>query len=495
MANLKIFRQELFKGNIGNAIKSLSHTEDIVPYAYRGGMFFFGTGNPEAGFNYNGVEDAMKAYTQCPELQSIINRRAMAHANGKRWIMKDFGKGKGKEDNSIYAQQCRKLLKKPNPFQSGKQFETQLKIYIDVFGWCVILPVYASPTWAKKGLSEASAMFLIPPFMLDWHETGQWKNQKNLRDVLLNLTLTVGGTRTDLNLDEVVIIQDSTPKMYTGTIDGAGGMAEMLIFPETKVRAQQKPISNLIAAYTSRGELIRYAGSQGIISPNPGGGAGGFVPMPLTADEEKDLQGKLQRQYGIGTNQYRYIISPNPLSFQPMGRPTKDLMLFEEIDADVRALCNAWYYPWKLLADSGSSLNGTEVDALTRNLYQDAIIPEAQNIEEQLAEAFKAEENGTRWDRDYAHVPAMQEDQKLEAEKRKIIGDAVINEFKNGLITFNRALEIMEEDTVPWGNIYYHEYKKLYGESIDTGAGTESGEESGQEESDDDDDDDESESE
>jgi hypothetical protein len=460
MANLKVFKQELLKGNLGNAFKSLSGSQTIEPYAYRNGMFFFGTGGNTSFFTYSGVESSLKAYTQCPELQSIINRRASAHCNGKRWIMKTTYKGKGKEDKSEYANKCRKLLNKPNPFQSGQQFETQLKIYIDVFGWCVILPIYSSPIIAKRGLSEASSLFLIPPYMLTWRETMYWKNQRNLKDVLSELTLTVGGSQSPLDLEQIVIIKDVVPRMYTGTIDGTGGMAELLLFPESKVRAQEKPINNIIAAYESRGELINYAGSQGIVSPNPG--TGQYVPMSMTSEEETDLQSKFRMQYGITAKQYRYIISQNPLQFQAMGRPTKDLMLFEEIDADVRALCNAWYYPWKLLADSGSSLNGTEVDALTRNLYQDAIIPESCSIEQQLAEAFKAEENGTEWQRDYNHVPAMQDDQKAAADTRKVLGEAVINEFEKNMITYNRALELMGEDTVPDGDKYYYEWLKTH---------------------------------
>ncbi len=465
MADLKAFGRELIRGNFGNAIKSLStQVETVEPYAYRGGKFFFGVGGSESLFSYSGVESSLKAYTQCPELQSIINRRAVAHNNGNRWIMRKGGKGKGKEDSSEYAVKCRKLLQKPNPFQSGQQFETQLKIYLDVFGWCMILPIYAYPQLGKRGLSEATAIFLIPPYMLEYQETFVWKQQKSLKDVLQYVNLTVGGIVTALNLEQVVIIKDVVPRMYTGTIDGTGGMAELLLFPESKVRAQEKPINNIISAYESRGELIRYAGSQGIVSPEQG--TGGMIAMPLTPEEQDDLQNKFKLQYGIGTKQYRYIISQSPLKFSPMGRPTRDLMLFEEIDADVRALCNAWYYPWKLLADSGSSLNGTEVNALTRNLYQDAIIPEATAIEEQLAEAFKAEENGTVWQIDYSHVAAMQEDEKLKAETRQAMGTACFNDFKNGFITYNRALELMGEDMTADGDIYYHEWTKIHLQTI-----------------------------
>ena len=450
---------ELLHGNFGNAIKSLSaSSHSIEPYAYRNGMFFFGAGCSEKFFSYSGVESSLKAYTQCPELQSIINKKAIAYSNGKLWIMRQGGKGKGKEDTSPYADKCRKLLHKPNPFQSGDQFRALLKIYVDVFGWCMILPIYAGKTFAKYGLSEASAMFLIPPYMLEWRETGHWKSQKNIKDILSEMWLTVGGERTPIDLEQVVIIKDIVPRMYSGTTDGTGGMAELLLFPESRVKAQEQPINNIIATYGSRGELISYAGAQNVISPNPG--AGQYVPMAMTPGEQEEMQLKFKMQYGIGARQWRNIISPVALSVQAMGRPTKDLMLFEEVEADVKALCIAWNYPYPLLGYGSSSLNGTEIDAFTRNLYQDTIIPEGASIEQQLSEAFKASENNTIWERDYSHVSAMQADKQKEAEARKILGEAVTNELKANLITVNRALEIMGEDTVTGGDVYYSEWIK-----------------------------------
>lgn len=464
MADIKTFGKELLRGNFGNAIKSLSHegirSIDLAADAYRGGSWYFDVvGGPvKSYFQFDTLESAKIAYTSCPELQSILNRRAAAHANGKRWIMRQSGKGKGKEDNSEYADKCRKLLKQPNPFQSGKEWETQLRIYLDLFEWCLILPIYAGKFWAEQGLSEASAMFLIPPYMLSYEATGDWQSQKRISDLIRKMYLTVGGRRTELDLQRVVVIKNTTPRMN----EGVGSMGELLLFPDSKVRAQSQPINNIIGAYESRGELISYAGSQGIISPATSGN-NQYLPMGLTPDQEEDTINKLRLQYGIKRGQARYIVSQMPLAFSQMGRPTKDLMLFEEVTHDVRALCNAWPYPFKLLAETGSSLNGTEVDALERNFYQDAVIPESTAVEEQLAAAFKAEENGTVWERDYSHVPCMQADAKAAADTLKTQGEAVVNLFKNEMITYNRALEMLGEDTVADGDVYYTEWKKSRG--------------------------------
>ena len=68
------------------------------------------------------------------------------------------------------------------------------------------------------------------------------------------------------------------------------------------------------------------------------------------------------------------------------------------------------------------------------------------------------EANNCRFDVDFSHVPVMQKDQMTMARSREIMGKAVYADFKNGFITYNRALALLGEDTVPDGDIYYNEW-------------------------------------
>jgi hypothetical protein len=469
MADFKTFGRELVRLNIGAAVGALSKkseampdttSEPLIPSAYRGGMYFFGDGTAKRFFDYDDIQSALQAFTICPPLQSIILRKAEAAANARLWIMTSKGKGKNRECKTEWADKCRAKLARPNPFETWSEFDFNMTVYTNLFGWCVVYPTYSTKMFAGKGMAYADNIWVLPPSMLDWLETGRVFNQLDLKGIFQYIRVQTQELNMELPLQDIAIIRGNLPRMNSGSMGTT--LVESMILPDTKVRACQQVINNIVAAYESRGELIGFAGAQNIISPEANAGAG-IVAMPLNPEEEKDLQDKFKKQYGVMRKQYRNIISPQPIKVQKMGTATKDLMLFEEVEEDVKALCDQWGYPYKLLSNSKStSLNGTEARAFQSFLYTDTIIPESQHKYNQLAKAFKAGENNCVFEVDFSHVPALQEDKQKHATARKVMGEAVANEFKTGLITYNRAMELMEEDTVEWGNIYYWDFKKLY---------------------------------
>ena len=466
MANWKSFRGELVKGNIGNAFGSLlsktggDSSAVLEPSAYRNGFYFFGDGKTVKFFEYDGESSALKAFVQCPPLQSIISRKAKAAANAKVWIMTNSGKGKDRESNSLFADKVRAKLNNPNPYQNGLQFQQQLKIFVDLFGWCVVYPTYATKSLAKYGFAEASGLWLLPPYMLDWRETGKLFAQNDVKGLFQYIRLNISGLQMDLPLDDILIVKDELPRMSDGLMDAT--FTEAMVLPDTKVRAMVQPINNIIGALEARGELISHRGANHLISPDSGGGQ--YVPMPVTPTDEQEMQDKFKKMYGIRANQWRNVIASQPMKAVKLSTPTKDLMLFEEVEANVMMLCDQWGYDFKLLSNIKSvALNGTEASERKRQLYQDTIIPETCSIYEQLAKGFKLQDNNCRFDVDFSHVPVMQKDQMTMARSREIMGKAVYADFKNGFITYNRALALLGEDTVPDGDVYYNEWMQRNG--------------------------------
>lgn len=473
MADFKTFGKEIARLNIGSAIGALRtkseppSMNELIPSAYRGGMIMFGDGSAKRFFDFDDIESAQLAFSICPPLQSIILRKAEAAMNGKVWVMTTKGKGKNSECKTDWANKVRQKLIHPNPFESWQDFYFNVHVYTNLFGWCVIYPTYSAGLYAKRGFAESNALWALPPSMLDWRETGRMFNQVDLKGVIEYMRVQSQEFNMELPLDQILIVRGHLPRMNNGKLGTT--LVESMLLPDTKVRAVQQIVNNIAAAYESRGELISFAGAQNIISPDGNGGAG-MIAMPLQPDEENDLQEKFRKQYGVMRKQWRNIISPQPIKVQKMGTATKDLMLFEEVEDDVKALCDQWGYPYKLLSNSKStSLNGTEARAFQAFLYQDTIIPESQSIYSQLEKAFKAKDNNCVFEVDFSHVPALQEDKQKQATSRKTMGEAVANEFKNGFITYNRAMELMEEDTVDWGDIYYWEFKEKFNISDENG--------------------------
>jgi hypothetical protein len=431
--------KELIKGDFNTALKSLSpDSYDLIPQSYRpsvGGLdnFLFETnGTATFHFKYSGHNSAVRAYEYCPPVNAIINRKAQAYINGKTWVLNTQGKAKGKESTSAEAQKLKALFKKPNPLQSWKQFEAQGYIYQQLFGYTIVLPI--KPAGFKENI-DATALWNIPPSMVDIEETNKLFYQSDTKGIIKQIVLNYKGTRSILNIEDIYIMKDFTPSFCS------------LVIPDSRIHALELPINNIIGAYESRNVLINYRGALGILSQDPGSGAYGAIPM--TSGQKDELQQEF-RKYGLKNHQWQFIITSASLKWQQMGISTKDLMLFEEIEADTMAICDAYNYPYQLM----SSAKGTTFSNLNEGkklLYQDATIPEAESMYEQWNQLFNTEKYGLVIDKDFTHIAVLQEDKQQAAAARKTFDEAMMIEFQNGLITLDDWLEKLGEDPLPNG--------------------------------------------
>lgn len=452
----------LMLGNFEQAVKSF-YREDFSPRQLEAGVHFVANTSPDTyrgapnelwefsidgnGYNYfkyAGIGSAQLAYNTVPQLQAIINKKASAISNGKTWLLD----GKDKVSNGQAARKMRALMERPNPLQTWRQFDAQAYIYEQVFGYSVMLAV--KPFGFEENI-DASKLWNIPPNMVSVKESGRLWYQTDQAGIIDTIEVLYRGERTALSLKDVLITKDFVPSMSS------------MIFPSSRIEALEYPINNILGAYQSRNTLIHYRGALGIFSQDGGTGAGGLGALPMTATDKKDLQDDLRR-YGLKRNQIQFIITKAALKWQQVGVPVKDLMLFEEIESDTQTICDGYNFPWRLMADSKSnSLGGSDADTFTRNLYENAIIPEAQNRNEQLNRFFKLSDYGIRLDKDFSHVSVLQGDKVKEAQARKILNEGLLIEFQNNILTLNQWLTKLEEDPRPdeAGNLYYTDLLKL----------------------------------
>lgn len=438
---LSLAGKELLRGNLGNAIKSLSVTS-INPSTYRsedsGSMWMFGgTNGNDIRFSFSGLDSAVKAYQTCSPVSAVINRKAQCFINGKLWVLNSKGKeARGEKAGNLYN-----LLKRPNRLQSWRQFEAQGYIYQQLFGYNVILPN------KPKGFPniDATEIWNIPPFMLEITESKGLFYSKDTKQIIEKIVLVYKNRRQEISPADVFIMRDFSPSFDTMAI------------PDSRIRSLEMPINNIIGAYESRNVLINYRGALGAFTNDPGSGQ--FGGMPLTPKDKEDLQKDFKR-YGLKNNQWQFIITSASLRWQQIGVATKDLMLFEEIDDDVMRVCDSYGYPYRLLSSNkGNSLAGSDVAEYKKNLYQDAIIPEAESCYEQWNEFFGLDELNLRLDKDFSHLPILQEDQLKQAQARKARNDAYLIEWQNNLITRNQWRVANGEDPVPGDDIYYRDVK------------------------------------
>lgn len=223
-------------------------------------------------FTYSYHKSCVKAYRKCAPLNAVINKKGQAFITGKTYIMNTKGKSKEKEATGENAAKIRALLNKPNPIQSQEDFEAQGYIFLQIFGF--YLQLYIKPTGFTRNI-DASHVWNIPPSMVDIEETKRLWKQTNLTGIVKKIVLKYKGEKTELSLDDVVIIRDINPSF------------ESHVFPESHICALQDAIDNILSGMAARKVLMKRRGALGILSNDSAGPMG---PEPLLPKEKEALQ-------------------------------------------------------------------------------------------------------------------------------------------------------------------------------------------------------------
>lgn len=440
VSRFKIAGKELLKGNIGNAFKSLTSSPMAInPSSYNAanGRWLFGQNGIDTFFTFDSRSSSLKAFVECAPLRAVVERKTKAYLNGKTWVLDK----NGKETQTEHAKRIRLLLTRPNPIQTWAQFEAQGKIYKELFGYNIIYTI--KPIGFNN--SYAKSIWNLPPQFVDIIEEKNINilTVKDKKDLIQSVQLcTPDGLRTTLPKELITIHSLFTP------------VIESYLLPSNPIEPLTQQINNIIGAYESRNVLINYRGALGIISEDAGGGQ--YSSTPFEETDKEQLQ-KDFMSYGLRNRQWKFIMTSASIKWQQIGIPTKDLMLFEEIQDDIARICDSKDFPFELMAKQEGSTFANRAGA-NKSLYQDTIIPEAIYDYQQWTEFFSAEDYGLHFEKDFSHVAVLQENKKEFATARNTLSTSLDRDFKNNILTLNRVLELLDEDGIGEnGNKYYYQ--------------------------------------
>lgn len=450
---LAIAGQQLIKGNFGNAITALTTksvgSELIQPSRYRNGRFFFGVNGADKAFIWGNYNSSLRAYQQCPIVSAVINKMAQCSINGKDYIMD----ADEKESVLPQAEALRKLLLKPNPLQSGKEFKSQNRIYKKIYGYCPVLIL--KPAGYERDFSKWK-MWNLPPWMIQVEDNTEMFYTDGLKQ-FKNIWLSYLGQSVNVT-DSVYFIKENN--ISTSTFNSNANTENVSLFlPDSKLHGLQNSIENLIASLNSRGSMITERGPQWILSndSNDNGDAGLF---PIDPKVKEDLYEDF-RGLGIMKGQRKAIITDARLKLQTVGFNVAELKLLEGEIQDAKMICDGLNYPPYLLGLVDAKFDNQQI--AERNLYTNSIIPDVNNDNEQWAEIFGIADLGISLITDFSHLPALQENIAEQGKGRFYMNKGLLIEFLNNLITANRWREILGEDTVPGDDFYYWQKLQLPG--------------------------------
>lgn len=384
------------------------------------------------------------AYEFCYPLASVVDRLAVADTNGLIEILRAKGKGANDFATSSWAQRVNRLFAQPNPLQSWEQFRGQQIIYKKIFGFCPVLPIM--PAGFKNDPSYCVAMINLPPWQFQVEGTGTFMKQGSIVDLVKGYVIDMMGSQARFAADEIIILEDSFLQDEQSNF----------LLPKSKLVGLDMAVSNICAAMEADNVLLKKKGPLGFISHDAAAtkdGVAGYIPM--TPTEKKELQEALS-QYGLSWQQFQYAISRQAVKWNPMSYNVAELGTKETVITGSKAICQRFDYDYILFEASAATY--ANQNGAHKALYQNNVIPNNKKDLRKYEKFFQSAENAAVITADFSHLPILQENELEKANAAKAWDDALLIEYKAGLITKNKWLEIRGYESIGAdGDLYYTE--------------------------------------
>lgn len=265
---------------------------------------------------YVDMNNLMLVYLSIPSLRTIIDKKADMIRNARLYIGK-----RGDKEYRLEKHPVLDLLRKPNDLQNWHDFISQ---------WEMFKEIYANAFIYKLGglsFKLPQVLYNLPPGEMKIIPTGKLFFQTKVEEIIEKFTLWNSGQYEPI---------DFRPKELMFL---AVGTSDKYFFGESKIMTNKIIISNIDAAYKTRNIILHDRGPQGIISSDQKDSEGGY---PIKREERKRLEKQYHEDYGLNEGQQRVMITTASVKWQPTTYPTKDMMLFEEVDDDKCQLLDAY---------------------------------------------------------------------------------------------------------------------------------------------------------
>jgi len=354
----------------------------------------------------------LKYYETIPELQSVINYRAKCFASMKV-KMRNL-----KTDTEIESDPILTLLNQPNVLQSGQEFFRQFSTYKDIFGNDFIYMLFGTD------VSKTKALWNLPPIdieVLSPKDVKIW-TATNYAELIKGYKLKIDNKETELTPEEVIHFYDNLIiKNDKLNLKGT-----------SKVHALSQTLENIKISYEARGIILGNS-PLGIIS-NESQDASGTVP--LNEKDKQEVQSQM-RTYGTALEKHSYVITNARLKWQSMATTVTE-QHFKEVTEDMRTICNEYSFPPDLML-AGSTYEN--IKQAKKQLYQDSIIPEAEDFLSGLSSGLGLIDNNKILYPDFSHIAVLQTDYETKARTYNTMVMALSKAFADGAITVQQYTE------------------------------------------------------
>lgn len=349
--------------------------------------------------SYISHRNYLQMYNEIPELRIVVAQKVNMMLNGKLELVDADG-------GLIDSHPALDRLQDPNPLQNQEQFLAQLILNKEITG-----NTFVHKLRGTNINPIASALWVLPSQEMIIKPTGKSFNQSKLEDIIAYYEYDNTKIKQKFDVNDVYHIKNNADAGFYK----ASSPLESLI----------APLSNISAAYQTRNILLKDMGAKGILSVE--GNKDSVGALPIGNNPEK-LEEQYRQKYGLGSDQSKIILSRIPVKWEAMSYPTKDLMLFEEIQSNFNKIADAYGLNSNIFSqEEGSTFNN--VKESVKNTYQSTIIPEANTLAFHLTKMLNLQEDSLYLRFNYSHLPTLQENEleKSQAHLNMISGIEKIN--------------------------------------------------------------------
>lgn len=362
--------------------------------------------------------DTAKPYTlynSIPQLRKVIDRKSAMFANME---LKLINKSNG---DAINDNDFEKLIKNPNPLQSMnswlRNYKSQEQIYGNQF-------MYKNkPSNVSKypiSLSNISPFYIKPVL------TGKLFDQTEMSGIISAYEYMENGTTRTFNTGDI---------LYSKIED-----LDNPVIGTSPLMSLKFPLTNTKLAYEYRNVIMGEMGAPKIIS---GAGKDQVGSIPMTDVEKKEAEDAFTNDYGISKGKRKVKIISAPIQVTNNAFPTKDLMLFDEVDANEIAIVD--HFGLNINIFSGKNQTYENVKNAIIQCYQDTIQVEADLFTQALGKFIGVPDN-LQLIASYKHIPILKENEKKAVLSVESITRALTQATQSGILDAEQARIILQNE-------------------------------------------------
>jgi len=385
-----------------------------------------------------------------PIVKGAINLLATAASNGKKYLTDaSTGEEIPWTDKRDVVQKIKKLLvQRPNPLQSGREYEKQGVFYFNTFGNRYVYGLMPSGFDSELDIMNIEALWNLPSQFMQVRTTGKLYKQTQIKDIISSYA------RVDSNPIEMF---DPVSIMHYNEVNISSEMSTIMGI--SKLEVLKNPIKNTQLVFEAIDVLLTQGGSKGIISVDSRDGTGSIVP--LQPKEKEEVNNTFKNDYGFLNGQNPFLVSPVPLTFTKTAMTSKELGLYEEFSNNSILISNEFNIPPELLKTYIQGATYENQEQSVKRLYQDTVIPQKEDDDQYTNHRLNLEKYGvvlnTRWD----HIPALAENEKDKATSNSLNVKSALMEYEKNTITWNQYLNKTSQPPVTGGDVYFYQREAL----------------------------------